>query len=180
MVVIMARWTMASWWSGLVSWPRTQRRCLLIHAKLLSTTQMRGRTWKPCRSSFPGGVGLRCEVMTKDVRCWVCGGPMKPDTPVMTHQADGDGRLYCSVGCVADAHPLTAEQKPRLGLLLDAVKTWSSGWLMSTDAPSHLPLGPQTGSRRRSTQRTGSKPPPTLRRGNWPAPMLCWPSPKRY
>ena len=26
---------------------RAQRRCLLIHAKRLSTTQMRGRTWKP-------------------------------------------------------------------------------------------------------------------------------------
>src|SRR6185312_2847278 len=44
MVVIMARWTMASWWSGLVSWSRAQRRCLLIHPELLSTTQMRGRT----------------------------------------------------------------------------------------------------------------------------------------
>ena len=54
MVVIMARWTMASWWSGLVSSSRTQRRCLLIHAKLLSTTQMRGRTWKPAAP----GMGL--------------------------------------------------------------------------------------------------------------------------
>src|SRR4029077_19576881 len=42
MVVIMARWTMASWWSGLVSWSRAQRWCLLIHAKLFSTTQMPG------------------------------------------------------------------------------------------------------------------------------------------
>ena len=50
MVVIMARWTMASWWSGLVSWSRAQRRCLLIHPELLSTTQMRGRTWKPVAS----------------------------------------------------------------------------------------------------------------------------------
>uniref|UniRef100_UPI003556DC9A AraC-like ligand-binding domain-containing protein n=1 Tax=Rhodococcus qingshengii TaxID=334542 RepID=UPI003556DC9A len=42
MRTIMAMRTIASWWSGLVSWSRTQRRCLLIHAKVRSTTQTRG------------------------------------------------------------------------------------------------------------------------------------------
>ena len=61
-VVIMARWTMASWWSAVVSWSRAQRRCLLIHAKRLSTTQMRGRRWKPVA---PGRRLMICRVRVR-------------------------------------------------------------------------------------------------------------------
>nr|WP_259465890.1 hypothetical protein [Rhodococcus opacus] len=43
----MAMYTMVSWWSGLVSESRTQRRCLLIQAKVRSTHQTWGRTWNP-------------------------------------------------------------------------------------------------------------------------------------
>jgi len=48
MRAIMARKIMASWLAGRRSQPRTVRRCLLIQAKVLSTTQRRGRTSKAC------------------------------------------------------------------------------------------------------------------------------------
>ena len=56
MVIVIAQYTMVSWCPGRRSQSRTVRRQRVIQARVRSTTQRRGRTWKVCRS--PGRLTI--------------------------------------------------------------------------------------------------------------------------